>query len=79
MKKFLVAAMFIAVLAISTASAGNVNFVLYGYVVEKVAFVETNNGYFVDSNSKDVTYGFYDLDSKSTDAFNAKVFTVVAT
>jgi hypothetical protein len=78
MKKFLAISAVIVVMAISSISARNVNFVLEAYVAESVVFEVTTDGYRVNSNTPNVDYGFYDLDSNITDAYNAKIFTVVS-
>ncbi|MCK9190359.1 MAG: hypothetical protein M0P10_02265 [Sphaerochaetaceae bacterium] len=79
MKKFLLTALVISAIAVSSLTAKTFTITLVAYVPEKVTFEQTDNGgYEVNSNSDSVDYGFYDSEGNSTDAYNASVFNVVA-
>jgi hypothetical protein len=77
MKKFLAILFMFAIVAISNVSAKEVNFVLEAYVAEKVIFEITEDGYYVNSNTTNVCYDFYDFESNVTDAYSARIFAIV--
>lgn len=80
MKKFLLTALIISVLAVSSLIAKTTSYTitLNAYVPEKVTFEATEDGYQVNSNVSDVNYGFFDEQGNETDAYGASVFNVVA-
>jgi hypothetical protein len=46
--------------------------------MQRVLFEIAADFYYVNLNTPNVSYSFYDFDSNETDAYNAKIFTVVA-
>lgn len=80
MKKFLLTALIISVIAVSSLIAKTTSFTitLNAYVPQKVVFEATADGYQVNSNVSGVNYGFYDKQGNETDAYSATVFNVVA-
>ncbi|MGH4038098.1 MAG: hypothetical protein ACRQFF_09680 [Sphaerochaeta sp.] len=78
MKKFLLTALVLSVITVSSLVAETFTITLNAYVPEKVSFEQTADGYQVNSNSDSVEYGFYDAQGNETDAYGAKTFNVVA-
>ena len=77
-REFLLTALVLSVLTVSSLAAKTYTITLNGYVPEKVSFEETEDGYEVTSNSQAVEYGFFDAQGKATDAYGAQTFNVVA-
>ena len=78
MKKFLLTLLILTAIAASNLTAKSYSVTLNAFVPDEVTFEQTADGYQVNSNSPTAEYGFFDAYGNETDAYQAKVFNVVA-